>query len=159
MEEPFDFEAFMQAALTPDKDTKRALQDEGVAEAMDATMGEVAPRIWQILIKEMKRDSKNNLHLNAVVNSAVFSVLSFIASVTPAVSTDGRDNDAMLREKVMSNLESALLNGRDSGVQIAQIAGNVGELKLLQDSNATLSKIIVLNSTVLQAVAARLKQP
>jgi len=159
MSEPenFDFDAFMKRATSPDKDTTKALLQEGIAEEMDAVMAEVCPRVWQVLIKQMQTDPKNNLHLNAVINSALFATLSFIAACTPKGETHGRDNDEMLIEKVTANLKVALSSGRDNAAAMVGIAHNVGELKLLQDSNAMLSKVVVSNSMVLQAVAAHLK--
>jgi hypothetical protein len=155
--ESFDFDAFMKRATTPDNDTRKAILQEGIAEEMDTVMSEVCPRVWQVLIKQMQTDPKNNLHLNAVINSALFATLSFIAACTPKGETLGRDNDEMLVEKVTANLKVALSNGRENASAMVGIAHNVGELKLLQDSNATLSKIVVSNSMVLQAVAAALK--
>ncbi len=155
--ETFDFDAFMKRATSPDQATTKAMLQEGIAEEMDTVMAEVCPRVWQVLIKQMKLDPKNNLHLNAVINSALFATLSFIAACTPKGETMGRDNDEMLVEKVTANLKSALENGRENASAMVGIAHNVGELKLLQDSNATLAQLLVSNSMVLQAVAAQLK--
>lgn len=157
MTDPFDFDAFMARATQPDAETTRALQKEGVADAMDTTMGEVCPRLWRILIKEMQKSPKDNLHLNAVLNSALFAVLSFIASVTPKGETNGRENDAILIEKVQGSLQIALENGRGQGPQIVNMAHNAGELKLLQDANASLGKQLMANTLLLQAVANYLK--
>lgn len=151
--DPFDFQSFISKAANPDHDTARELQREGVSEHMDAVVGEVAPRIWAILKREMAKDQKNNFHLNAVLNSGIWAVLAWVAACTPRGETNGRDNDEMLLEKVTANLKAALAGRSDEQARnLAFIANNAGALKLAEDTCADLAKVLTANSMVIKGV-------
>lgn len=158
--ETFDFGAFMAKAAQPDNDTTRALLRDAVSDEMDTVMSEVAPRIWAVISKEMNRNPQNNIHLNAVLNSAIFAVLAWVAACTPQGSTNDRDNDEVLREKILANLDHSLANGRhpDTARQLGMIAANVGSLKLLEDSLDGLSKVVVANSMIIKGIHSHLSK-
>ncbi|UXO93784.1 hypothetical protein Pan1_69 [Pseudanabaena phage Pan1] len=153
-DDSFDFKAFLDKASNPDNETARGLLQEAVGERMDTVIGEVSPRLWCILIREMQKDPHNNIHLNAVLNSALFAVLSWVAACTPRGQTNGRDNDEVLVEKITANLKSALENGRrpENAQQMAQLGANVGALKLAQDVSQELGKVIMSNSMIIQGI-------
>lgn len=149
----FDFSQFMAAAAQPDAETRREVLVDAVSQEMDVVMGEVAPRIWCVLQEQMAKDPKNNIHLNAVLNSGIFAILAWMAACTPNTT----DNDDMLREKIMLNLDNALKNARDTGGNMSYLAHNVGKLKLMEDALAGLSNVLVSNSMIIKAVAGHLK--
>lgn len=155
-DEPFDFGAFMNKARNPDDQTTKDLMSEAISEQMDAVMGEVAPRLWCLLQEQMKKDPQNNVHLNAVMNSAIFALFAWLAACTPKGSTAGVDNDDALRQKVLANLDIALKGDRsiEHGRNLSQLAYNVGKLKLLEDACAGLSNVLVMNSMVIKGIDA-----
>lgn len=156
----FDFGAFMAKAAQPDNDTTREILRDAVSDEMDTVMSEVAPRIWAIISQEMNRDPQNNIHLNAVLNSAIFAILAWVAACTPKGSTNDRDNDEVLRSKILANLDHSLANGRnpDTARQLGMIAMNVGTLKLLEDALSGLSKVVVANSMVIKGIHTHLSK-
>lgn len=152
-EDPFNFQAFIANAQNPDDETKREMLRDAVSEEMDTVMGEVGPRIWAILQREMGKDPKNNLHLNAVLNSGIFAILSWVAACTPRGETNGRDNDEVLMEKVTANLKAALdARSDDNARQLAFIAQSTGQLKLAEDACKDLGKVLTANSMVIKGV-------
>ncbi|HEY7822710.1 MAG TPA: hypothetical protein VIG24_07760 [Acidimicrobiia bacterium] len=151
--DPFNFQAFMAKATMPDDETKRELLREGVSEQMDVVMGEVAPRLWAIMQREMAKDKSNNFHLNAVLNSGIFAMLSWVAACTPRGETNGKDNDEMLIEKVTANLRQALEHrSEENSQQLAFIAANAGQLKLAEDACKDLGKVLTANSMIIKGV-------
>ncbi|ARB06158.1 hypothetical protein FDH38_gp104 [Dinoroseobacter phage vB_DshS-R5C] len=152
--DPFDFKTFMANATNPDDDTKREHLRDAVSDEMETVMAEVGPRVWAVLYQQMQKDPKNNIHLNAVLNSGIFAILAWVAACTPQGETNGRDNDEVLREKIMNNLDSALANGRDAdqAQSLALMAMNVGQMKLLEDACKDLGKVITANSMVIKGV-------
>jgi len=152
--DPFDFKAFTNNVTNTDDDTKREMLRDAVSEEMDAVMGEVGPRIWAVLQQQMQKDPKNNLHLNAVLNSGLFAILAWTAACTPQGETNGRDNDDVLREKIMANLDTALTNGRgpEQAQSLSFMAMNVGQMKLLEDACKDLGKVITANSMIIKGV-------
>jgi hypothetical protein len=151
-DQAFDFGAFVASAQNPDPETTREVLRDAVSDEMESAMSEVAPRIWAILQKEMAKDPKNNIHLNAVLNAGMFSVLGWMAACTPRGETNGRDNDEVLREKVALNVANALSNAREQGAEMSSIAHNVGQLKLLNDAMGGLAEIVVANSMIIKGV-------
>lgn len=154
MTDPFNMSAFTAKMLNPDDDTKREVLRDAVSEQMDSAMGEVAPRIWAVLYREMQKDPKNNIHLNAVLNSGLFALIGWLAACTPASSPDDvQDNDAVLREKILSNLDAAFANRSDeNGKNMAFIAQNTGQLKLTEDACRDLGKVLTANSMIIKGV-------
>jgi len=152
MRDSFDFSAFVKKASNPDDETRREILRDAVSDEMGCAMGEVAPRIWSILQDQMKKDPQNNIHLNAVINAAIFAILSWAAACTPKGETNGLDNDEVLRDKIMKNVDNALANARDQGGEMSMIAHNAGKLKLLEDANADLAQIITSNSMIIQGI-------
>jgi len=152
MQDPFDFSAFVEKASNPDDETRREMLRDAVSDEMGSAMGEVAPRIWSILQDQMKKDPQNNIHLNAVINAAIFAILGWAAACTPKGETNSLDNDEVLRDKIMKNADNALANARDQGGEMALIASNIGRLKLLQDANENLAQIITSNSMIIQGI-------
>lgn len=152
-QDPFNFKSFMAKAAQPDDETTRELLREGVADQMDQVMGEVGPRIWAVLQREMSKDSQNNFHLNAVLNAGIFAILSWTAACTPKGETNGRDNDEVLMEKVTGNLRMALENrSEENAKQLAFVATNVGQLKLSEDACKDLGKVLTANSMVIKGI-------
>ena len=151
--DPFNFEAFTAKALNPSTEETRAVLKDAVSDEMDTAMAEVAPRLWAIMQREMARDPKNNIHLNAVLNSGIFAILSWVAACTPRGQTNGLDNDEVLMDKVTKNL-SAALEGRseEQAQQLAFIATNAGQLKLAEDACKDLGKVLTANSMVIKGV-------
>lgn len=149
----FDFSSFL-SEVNPD--LARDATSEAVNDIIDDVMGEVAPRIWCVIQEQMRRDPKNNAHLNAVLNSAVFAILSWMAACTPRGETNGRDNDEVMREKILVNLDNALANGREGGGNMSFIAQNAGKLKLLEDALKGLSNVVVSNSMIIKGIDKRL---
>lgn len=152
MSEGFDFTKFMAGISAKNADpATRELLREAVGDEMNNAMGEVGPRMWCMLQEQMEKDPANTIHLNAVLNSAIFSLVTWIAACTPKGETAGRDNDESLREKIMINLEQALAHRSDENSrEVALLGRNVGKLKLMQDSHATLAHILVQNSMVIK---------
>lgn len=157
--DPFDFQAFTEKALNPSaNDETREMLRDAVSDEMEHVMGEVAPRIWAVIQREMNKDPTNNLHLNAVLNSAIFAVLSWTAVCTPKGETNGRDNDEVLIEKVNHNVRQAL-NARDpeQAQHIAFTASNTGTLQLMEDACGDLGKVLTANSMVIKGVHQTIK--
>tara|TARA_R110000850_G_scaffold247549_1_gene372505 strand:+ start:1218 stop:1715 length:498 start_codon:yes stop_codon:yes gene_type:complete len=153
----FDFSAFVAAAQNPDPEFRNETLRDAVSDEMEAAMAEVAPRIWAVLQREMKKDSANNIHLNAVLNAALFAVLGWTAACTPRGETNGADNDEVLRDKVLKNVANALSNARDQGGEMSRIAHNVGQLKLLEDAMSGMGEIVVANSMIIKGIHTTIK--
>lgn len=150
--ETFDFTEFLANVADADDDTKRDILRSEVDEEMQSVMGEVAPRLWSVIQEQMLKDPKNSIYLNAVINASIFAVLSWVAACTPEGESNGRDNDKVLREKIMMNVDNALANAREGGPHMSQIAHSVGKLKLMEDAMAGLAKQLTQNSMIIQGV-------
>jgi len=155
--DPFDFSAFVANAANPDADVKKEILRDAVGDEMESVMGEVAPRLWSVMQEQMLRDPKNNIHLNAVMNASVFAILGWICACTPKGETDDKDNDDMLREKIMANLDNAILNARKNGTEMSQIAHTVGKLKLMDDAMDGMAKILTANSMIIKGIHSTIK--
>jgi len=158
MAETFDFTAFMQRMGNPDAQTTRDMIGAEISDAMETVLGEVCPRVWCVLVEQSRIDPKNLTHLNAVMNSAIFAVLSFLAAMTPTNSTDGMDNDDALRRKIIENLNSCLSNGRDAGNEIVQLAQTAGKMKLMNDTQTDLANVITANSMIIKGIHEHIKK-
>lgn len=157
--EPFDFTKFLDSTLNPDDDARRAAQNSAVEAEMDSVMGEVAPRLWEILRTEMAKDVQNNVRHNAIMNAAIFSLFSWIAGTTPKGETSGRDNDQILVDLITNNLKLALANrSEENATQMVGIAMTVGRPKLLEDSLTGITAALNMNSQVLESLAEQLKK-
>lgn len=150
MSDAFDFSKFLQSAIQPDEATRDAVLRDAVADEMDLVMAEVAPRIWCILQEQMMKDPQNNIHLNAVMNAAIFAILGWTCAITPRTA----GNDDSIRSKINANLENALENSRDAGVAMSTIAHNVGKIKLMEDACRGVSNVLVSNSMVIKGIHA-----
>jgi len=155
--DPFDFGAFVANANNPDPDVKKKVLNEAVGEEMETVMGEVAPRLWCILQEQMMLDPKNNIHLNAVMNAGIFALLSWVCACTPPGETDGRDNDTVLREKIMVNLDNALTNASKNASEMSSIAHSAGKLKLMDDAMKGMSTVLTANSQIIQGIHSTIK--
>lgn len=159
MSDAFNFDEFMRNVSNVDPDTKREMLRDEVSDVMDATMLEVAPRLWCVLQDVCNQNPTSAVHLNAVLNSAIFSILAWCAAVTPKGETDERDNDEVLREKIIANLEQALAGRSEQNrAEIASMAMNVGRLKLAMDVSKDLGKLLMHNSMVVQACVQALNR-
>ncbi len=158
MSEHFDFGDFMRRVSNPDNETDRGMLRDEVADSMEAWMPEVGPRLWCVIYEQMNRDSKNSIHLNAVLDASVFAILSWMAVCTPRGETNGRDNDDILRENIIANLNAALINGRDKGAQIGTIAQSVGKVKLMEDALRGSGGALVVVTQVLRDLQEALKK-
>lgn len=147
-QDPFDFGAFISQASNPDAETRNQMLNDAVSDELDTAMGEIAPRIWCILQEAMQKDPKNNIHHNAVLNSALFAIFGWLAICTP----ESPENDQQLRDKVAANIDNALKNARPSGKQMAMIAHNVGKMKLMEDQMQGLASILVANSSIIKGI-------
>lgn len=154
MSDQFDFDAFMKNALTPDEETTREHLRDAVSDSMEASMNEVAPRIWAVLLREMQKDPQSNVHLNATLNSALCAIFAWIAACSPEGETNGRDNGDVLRERVRVNLDTALASCRtkEKAQELSMMASTVGVIKLLQDSHVLTADAIQANSKVILAL-------
>ena len=159
MNDPFDFTAFVHRASNPDAETRKKMLRDAVNDELDDAMGEVAPRIWCIMQEQMLREPKNNIHLNAVMNAAIFAILGWVVACTPDGESDGADNDDVLREKILGNVNNALENARGQGAHMARIAQGAGKLKLMDDAMAGLSTVLMSNSMIIKGIHSRLSPP
>lgn len=151
MPDSFDFSKFIAEATNPPDETRREHLRDAVSDEMESAMAEVGPRMWCILQEQMERDATNTIHLNAILNAAIFSLVVWLAACTPKGSTMGRDNDDALREKFLSNLDNALAHrSTENAREIGTMGRNVGKLKLMQDANDALANILVQNSLVIK---------
>jgi len=148
MAEIFDFTEFMKKASARDE------MREAVANEMDKVMGELAPRIWCVMQEQMAKNPKDDAYLNAVVNASMFALLSWTAAVTPA----GEKNDAILRDKLASNLDHALEHARDQGAHMSHMALNKGRLQLSEDALKGLGHLLQVNSHAITLVAEALSK-
>lgn len=148
----FDFSAFLKGAATPDDETRKAVLRDAVSDEMDTVMAEVAPRLWSVIHEQMMLDPKNNIHLNAVMNSAIFALLGWICAMTPAAPDGSKDGDDAIRQKIIANLDNALANSRGQGQMMVMLAHNVGKLKLMEDSLKGLSNVVVSNSMIIKGI-------
>uniref|UniRef100_A0AAU7VFW6 Terminase small subunit n=1 Tax=Dinoroseobacter phage vB_DshS_R26L TaxID=3161158 RepID=A0AAU7VFW6_9CAUD len=153
----FDFSAFLERAANPGAEETQAYLNEAVRGEMDAVMNEVAPRLWCIAQEQMARDPRSDVHLNAVLNSLIFATLAWVAAITPARGPSGTDNDQLLRDKIMSSLDTALQHSRADGKEMSYVAHNVGRLKLTEDALKGTSRVLMQNSHALTMVAAAIK--
>lgn len=159
-DETFDFGAFMRRASNPDDQTTKDLMREAISEQMDQVMGEVAPRLWCVMQEQMKKAPQDNVHLNAVMNSAIFALFAWIAACTPKGETAGVDNDEALRSKILANIDVALKGDRsvEHGRNLSMLASNVGKLKLMEDSMTGVSNVLVMNSMVIKGIHALIEK-
>tara|TARA_R110000787_G_scaffold631_7_gene2352 strand:- start:70 stop:564 length:495 start_codon:yes stop_codon:yes gene_type:complete len=155
--DPFDFGAFVSKAQNPDDETRKQILRDAVSDELDAVMGEVAPRIWCVLQEQMMKDPKNNIHLNAVMNAGIFALLGWVAACTPAGGTGDKDNDDMLRQKIMANLDNALANARDQAPEMSRIGHSAGKMKLMEDCCEGIADILTANSQIIQGVHSTIK--
>lgn len=153
-DEPFDFSKFLADASKGEGPDRDAIMKSEVADSMDGVMAEIAPRLWCIIQREMLKDPKSDIHLNAVINAAMFSVLAWLAACTPR----NEQSDQLLRDKVLGNLEIAMENGARNAPHLAMIASNIGALKLLDDSLDGLSKVVTANSMIIKGVHEEIKR-
>lgn len=149
-----NFDAFIAKLLQPSDDTMREILRDAVSDEMENVLKEVAPRIWSVLWRQMSRDPKNSIHLNAVLNAAVVSVFSWIALCTTKKSTGAYDNDKVLKVKVLACLDHALTHGRDPEVvsKIAATASSIGTLKLIEDVLPDLTRVIETNTRIVKDI-------
>jgi hypothetical protein len=152
MSDNFDFSAFLKGAATPDDSVRKAEISAAVSDEMETRIGEVAPRIWSVIYEQMMLDPKNNIHLNAVMNSAIFALLSWVCAMTPSSEDPTKDSDDAIRQRILANLDNALLNSRGQGQLMVMLAHNVGKLKLMEDSLKGLSNTLVSNSMIIKGI-------
>lgn len=150
----FDFSAFMAKAANPDDETAHDLLREAVQGEMDTVMAEVAPRIWAVVQEQMAKNPQDNVYLNAVINSLIFSTLAWVVCCSP----DNDKNNEVLRRQIMSNLDHAIANSRDQGPQMSHIAHNEGRLKLSEDAVKGIAHVLTQNSRALVGVAEVIRQ-
>lgn len=158
MTENFDFSAFLKGAASPDDETRKAVLRDAVSDEMDRAMAEVAPRLWSVMHEQMMLDPKNNIHLNAVMNSAIFAILGWICAMTPTSEDPTKDSDEAIRQKILANLDNALLNSRGQGQMLVMLAHNVGKLKLMEDALKGLSNTLVSNSMIIKGIHTYIQQ-
>jgi len=154
----FDFGAFMASAANPAPEIVREEMRDAVGDVMSETMAEVGPRLWCMIQEQMKACDGDAVKLNAVVNSLIMATFAWVAAVTPKGQTNERDNDEILKEKVLANLATALDSGRDSGANLSFMAYNVGKLKLMEDALQGLSNTLVTNSMIIKGIHAEMKR-
>ena len=150
----FDFSAFMKKAANPDDETTHDLLREAVQGEMDGVMAEVAPRIWAVVQEQMAKNPHDNVYLNAVINSLIFSTLAWVCCCSP---NNDEGNDA-LRRQIVDNLDHAIANSRDQGPQMSYIAHNEGRLKLSEDAVKDIAHVLTQNSRALVGVAEAIRQ-
>lgn len=157
-EKPFDFTAFMQSMQNPSPDDVRKGLGDAIQDEMDVVMAEFAPRMWALMHSQMSKNAGDGVYLNAVFNAAIFSLFAWLAACTPRGSETGRDNDEVLKEKVLKNLEYALNHSRGEGAQMASIAMGPGKQKLMEDCLAGVTEALRANSSIIQGIHAYLQQ-
>ena len=151
--DPFNLDDFLAKVTDPDDETRSTELRDAVSDQMDAAMGEIAPRLWCVMQTEMRKDPKNEIHLNAVINASIFSILGWLAVCTPKSD----ENDQTLRDRVMKNLDNAMSNARNQGAEMSNIAHNVGKLKLMEDAMEGLATVVTQNSMIVQGVHSTIK--
>lgn len=80
----------------------QSIKDEVSQEAYDDVYRRIAPMLWALCIREMRRCPDDINHANSVVNAFLNAAIMFAAS---SVST--RESLPIIREGVNHNLESA----------------------------------------------------
>lgn len=152
MSDTFDFDAFMAHLrnMTPEEASR--LQQDEMKRSMADVMGEVAPRLWAVMLDQMESARGDEVRLNAVLNAYLFATISWVAVFT----RDGQDD--VLRHNVQQNMVAALKGRSDENARaMTQIANNLGRLKLMDDSHAGLAKVLLANSSVIQGIHRYLK--
>jgi len=150
----FDFSKFMAKAANVDDETRNEMLRDDLTDEMGRVMGELAPRLWSVMQAEMGKDANNNIHLNAVINASLFSVLSWIVACTPG----GEKNDAVLRDKITGNADRAIATGRDNAAEMAQFAINIGRLKLMEDACSGLGTVLTQNSMIIRGIHSHIEK-
>lgn len=150
-EKPFDFTAFMQSMQNPSAEDMRKGLGDAIQDEMDVVMAEFAPRMWALMHSQMSKNAGDGVYLNAVFNAAIFSLFAWLAACAPRGSEAGRDNDEVLKEKVLKNLEYALAHSRGEAALMASIAMGPGKHKLMEDSLAGVTEALRANSSIIQA--------
>lgn len=150
MSDDFDFSAFLEKMASPDPETRQRLLDESVRDSMEEVMGELAPRLWCIVLEQMQKDPEDNVRLNAVLNGSLFAILGWFASCMPPDPS----KDDRLAEMVGENMRRALVASRNEEHRkaLAYVAHNVGKLKLMEDSCSGMAKVLTANSMIVRGV-------
>lgn len=154
---PFDFGAFIASTTNPDPEVRKEILRAAVGDEMETVMGELAPRLWCVMQEAMATDPKSDIHLNACMNASIFAVLGWVVACTPEGAKDDKDNDAVLREKIIASLDNALKNGRNDGRMMATIGNSVGKLKLMEDAMSGMGKIVTTNSSIINGIGTLIK--
>jgi len=150
----FDFSQFMKDLGNVDDATRNDLLRDDLTDQMRTVMADLGPRLWSVIQSEMAKEPDNNIHQNAVMNASLFAILSWIVACSP----EGPEVDAILRDKVMGNLERAIATGRDNGAEMARFALNIGRLQLMEDACSGLGTVLTQNSMIIRGIHSHIEK-
>lgn len=152
MSDQFDFEAFMKSLRDVSPEDVERVRREDLRDNLTEVMGEIAPRLWTVMLDQMEDARHDDTRLNAVLNAYLFATLSWVAMFTKP------GQEGILRSNVNVNLEAAFKGRSDENTRsMTQIANNLGRLKLMNDSNKGLATVLLANSSIIQGIYRYLK--
>jgi uncharacterized protein YjeT (DUF2065 family) len=149
MTNDFDMSAFLSGLDNMSDEQRAKLVSEGVAEHLDEVSSSLYPKLWAVIQQEMLKQPDNLMRQNAVLNAAQNAVAMWLAACTES----GQD-DEIIRTSG-ANMKVALENAREHRKLIAQTAGSIGRMMLMEDTAKGLAGALAANTMVLKKLTGQ----